>query len=173
MEAPNENGGNRDGVGNALDGDNTDTDTDTEEDTEEEEEKRIAIRDTRIAQLEAELAQHYRDHPELEVMTPEAWDLFKNAIKNVDVNIRNFMQWARDQLPNMNHVAQNVIAISAYLAFMHYFYVVTTEAQPSLLLSHLGSPQMVWDMAKTSAPANGGSVVDAVFAKAERKAATR
>ena len=171
MDVPKETSGDNDDEVHPLGVDNADTDNTVP--ANEGRNRSIVISDPKLRaayRMEETKLELFR---EINQMTPEALEVFKKAIKNENVNNRNFMQWARDQLPNMNHVAQNVIAISAYLAFMHYFYVVTPEAQPSLLLSILGSFPFHLDVAKTSAPANGGSVVDAVFAKAERKAATR
>jgi len=111
---------------------------------------------------------------------PGAVELVSQA-HALKVTMKDFKQWVRDKLlqmqpgtPLMGHpgTIDVLVAVLFLIAVSYYHATAMAETPEALqrLLSHLGSPQMVWDMAKTSAPANGVSVVDAVFAQAERKA---
>ena len=103
------------------------------------------------------------------------------AAANPAINSRNFIPWARVQL---SWLGPHLLVLLLPLMLRLFWFLLYPDAEniadadaepeaPQRLLSQLGSPQFYLDPAKTLAPANGESVVDAVFAKAERKAATR
>ena len=98
------------------------------------------------------------------------------AAANPAINNRNFIPWASSQL---SWLGPRLLLLLLPLMFKLFWYLLYPDAENiadtepeelQLMLSLLGSPQLFLDTAKTSAPANGVSVVDAVFAKAERKA---
>ena len=169
-------GDNEDTMGNALDGDNADTETDDEEDEEV-----VALR-ADLGKLKAELARHYLDYPELEAEVEEmqkvAAGLLEKALQDPNVNTGNFKPRVRGQLSamrpsasSMGYAAQNVLVTAMYFVFVLSLYKpeVVQKMLEQLTLGY----SFVLDNSQVSAPANGGSVVDAVFAQAKRKAAAR
>ena len=100
------------------------------------------------------------------------------AVKDPKLTWRNLKKLVRDKLSamtpsalSMDHAAQNAFWTATYLLFVLKTY--TPEAQTDPGAAALGSLDLFGRQMNMMAPANGGSVVDAVFAKAERKAATR
>ena len=119
-------------------------------------------------------------HATIDDVAPGATALVQQALEDPTVTPQNFKQRVRDKLSAMKPFASwlgyammNTLVSGLYLLFVFYYTQVTTTPDAQRSLSYLGSPQFYLDPAKTLAPANGESVVDAVFAKAERKAATR
>ena len=101
---------------------------------------------------------------------PNGLDIVDYALRN-DVTPKNFKQLVRCKLPAMGDVLQNLLVTALYFLFVASFPGPDADAQPGANLDpmrRMGGP-----LGPFCAPYNGGSVVDAVFAKAKRKAATR
>tara|TARA_B110000211_G_scaffold219894_2_gene266032 strand:+ start:3548 stop:4003 length:456 start_codon:yes stop_codon:yes gene_type:complete len=123
------------------------------------------------AQAEAQQVENEPIAAAAENLVPGVVDLVQQAIEDPLVNNRNFAQWIRCKLPAMGDVVQNTLVTALYFLFVASFPGPDADAQPGADLDpmrRMGGP-----LGPFCAPYNAESVVDAVFAKAERKSAAR
>ena len=107
---------------------------------------------------------------------PNGLDIVDDALRRDDVTPQTFKQWVPSRLQSkLGYFARSMVLLGLfYLYVVKYYHVAESEPEASTVPHEpvFGT----WDLNRQlnmMAPANGASVVDAVFAKAKRKAATR
>jgi len=123
----------------------------------------------------AEAAEEQQLTQAIESVAPGTVALVRQASNDLAVNRFNFRQWLRDHLPDWLSEATEMTVVMAATTLVGIYWSGATEHnwaadRPPRLLPWIPIPT---PMMATPDACHGGSVVDAVFAKAEAEAETR